>query len=277
MDPRCWAINPHGLRKNTQHLFLQLYYMSKLHEGLVLSKIDDTVTTQFKSNWVRDYDVVIGKNVEHLVKLNLLSRKMPNYQSVWLLNHQAHGSDRPSSEQILQGDTAQENQVDIASESVRDQATVNICSRYASSDASTDVSPPPSLSPPLWQTSEVFVSPPLSLIRFVDPKSPIRFVDPKINALNGLATIQAQLKNLGREIKKANESMYAAHVGYELCNRLHYTKRDNGNPSYQEQRQMIGVILSKFMAESVKRHKEHSCLIKEIRDPLDVAIRNQGA
>ena len=50
---------------------------------------------------------------------------------------------------------------------------VNICSHYASSDAS----PPPSLSPPVLQTSEV--SPPLPPIRFVDLKSPIRVVDPK--------------------------------------------------------------------------------------------------
>ncbi|GKC14440.1 hypothetical protein Tco_1011222, partial [Tanacetum coccineum] len=98
-----------------------LYYMSKLHEGLVLSKIDDSVTTQFKSNWERDYAVVTGKskplmdetwgilkeihknysaNRKSVVELNLLSRKMQNYQSVWLLNHQAHGSDRPSSEDI---------------------------------------------------------------------------------------------------------------------------------------------------------------------------------
>nr|GEY55506.1 hypothetical protein [Tanacetum cinerariifolium] len=105
MDPRCWAINPHGLRKIPNTFFLQLYYMSKLHEGLVLSKIDDTVTTQLKSNRERDYDVVIGKS-------------KPLIDETW-----GHGSDRPSSEQILQGDTALENQVDIASESVRDQAT----------------------------------------------------------------------------------------------------------------------------------------------------------
>ncbi|GJY01253.1 hypothetical protein Tco_0359405 [Tanacetum coccineum] len=35
--------------------------------------------------------------------------------------------------------------------------------------------------------------------------------------------------------------------------------------------------LSKFMAESAKRHEEHSSLIKEIRASTDVAIRNQGA
>nr|GEU63179.1 hypothetical protein [Tanacetum cinerariifolium] len=41
---------------------------------------------------------------------------------------------------------------------------------------------------------------------------------------NGLAAIQAQLNNLGREIKKLNEKVYAAQVGCELCKGPHYTK-----------------------------------------------------
>nr|GEU39440.1 reverse transcriptase domain-containing protein [Tanacetum cinerariifolium] len=41
---------------------------------------------------------------------------------------------------------------------------------------------------------------------------------------DGLAAIQAQLKNLGREIKKVNEKVYATLVGYELCKGPHYTK-----------------------------------------------------
>nr|GEV22066.1 hypothetical protein [Tanacetum cinerariifolium] len=39
-----------------------------------------------------------------------------------------------------------------------------------------------------------------------------------------LTAIQAQLNNLGREIKKVNEKVYAAQVGYELCKGPHYTK-----------------------------------------------------
>ncbi|GJU78576.1 hypothetical protein Tco_1275646 [Tanacetum coccineum] len=92
---------------------------------------------------------------------------------------------------------------------------------------------------------------------------------------DGLAAIQAQLNNLGREIKKVNERVYAAQVGCELCKGIHYTKdyplkeegktleeayytqfgvpfqqggqyraaslgfyqRNNANPSYQERRQ----------------------------------------
>ncbi|GKA57922.1 hypothetical protein Tco_0757110 [Tanacetum coccineum] len=57
---------------------------------------------------------------------------------------------------------------------------------------------------------------------------------------DGLAAIQAQLNNLGREIKKVNEKVYAAQVG-------------------------------------LKRHEENSNLIKEIRATTDAAIRNQGA
>ncbi|GJT61572.1 hypothetical protein Tco_1005105 [Tanacetum coccineum] len=39
-----------------------------------------------------------------------------------------------------------------------------------------------------------------------------------------LAAIQAQLNNLGREIKKVNEKVYPAQVGCELCKGPHYTK-----------------------------------------------------
>ncbi|GJS06341.1 reverse transcriptase domain-containing protein [Tanacetum coccineum] len=41
---------------------------------------------------------------------------------------------------------------------------------------------------------------------------------------DGLAALQAQLNNLGREIKKVNEKVYAAQVGCEQCKGPHYTK-----------------------------------------------------
>ncbi|GKC15954.1 DNA-directed DNA polymerase [Tanacetum coccineum] len=41
---------------------------------------------------------------------------------------------------------------------------------------------------------------------------------------DGLAAIQAQINNLGREIKKVNEQVYAAQVGCEQCKGPHYTK-----------------------------------------------------
>ncbi|GJU00721.1 hypothetical protein Tco_1111059 [Tanacetum coccineum] len=132
---------------------------------------------------------------------------------------------------------------------------------------------------------------------------------------NGLAVIQDQLKNLGREIKKVNEKVYAAQVGCEQCKGPHYTKdcpqkeegkileeayytqfgapyqpggqcratrpgfyqRNNGNSSYPARRDTMEESLSKFMAESAKKHEENSNIIKEIRASTNAAIRNQGA
>ncbi|GKA33044.1 retrovirus-related pol polyprotein from transposon TNT 1-94 [Tanacetum coccineum] len=131
---------------------------------------------------------------------------------------------------------------------------------------------------------------------------------------DGLAAIQAQLNNLGREIKKVNEKVYVAQVGCEQCKGPYYTKdfplkedgktleeayymqfggpfqgegyraatpgfyqRNNANPSYQERRQSMEETLSKFMSESAKRHEEKSNMIKEIRASTDVAVQNQRA
>ncbi|GKC59009.1 putative reverse transcriptase domain-containing protein [Tanacetum coccineum] len=130
----------------------------------------------------------------------------------------------------------------------------------------------------------------------------------------GLAVLQAQMNNLGREIKKVKEKVYVAQVGCEQCKGPHYTKdcplkeegkilkeayytqfggpfqgggyratapgfyqRDNANPSYQERRKSMEDTLSKFIGESAKRYEENSNLIKEIRALMDAAIRNQGA
>ncbi|GJT74343.1 retrovirus-related pol polyprotein from transposon TNT 1-94 [Tanacetum coccineum] len=43
-------------------------------------------------------------------------------------------------------------------------------------------------------------------------------------SFNRLAAIQAHLNNLGREIKKVNEKLYAAQVGCEQCKGPHYTR-----------------------------------------------------
>ncbi|GKE19124.1 hypothetical protein Tco_1426701 [Tanacetum coccineum] len=93
---------------------------------------------------------------------------------------------------------------------------------------------------------------------------------------DGLAAIQAQLNNLGREIKKVNENFYAAQGGYKAT-ALGFYQRNNVNPSYQERRQSMEDTLSKFMSKLAKRHEENSNLIKEIRASTDAAIRNQGA
>ncbi|GKC60570.1 hypothetical protein Tco_1088168, partial [Tanacetum coccineum] len=51
-----------------------------------------------------------------------------------------------------------------------------------------------------------------------------RGVIPSKTAADAKAAIQAQLNNLGREIKKVNEKVYASQVGCEQCKRPHYTK-----------------------------------------------------
>ncbi|GJQ97533.1 mitochondrial proton/calcium exchanger protein-like protein isoform X1 [Tanacetum coccineum] len=110
---------------------------------------------------------------------------------------------------------------------------------------------------------------------------------------DGLAAIQAQLNNLGREIKKVNEKVYTAQVGCEQCKGPHYTKdcplkeegktleeayyTNKAKPSYQERSQSMKDTLSKFMGESAKRHKENSNLIKEIRASTNAAISYQEA
>ncbi|GJR91573.1 hypothetical protein Tco_0215584 [Tanacetum coccineum] len=109
--------------------------------------------------------------------------------------------------------------------------------------------------------------------------------------------------------------MYAAQVGCELCKGLHYTKDcpqkeegktleeayytpfgapyqprgqyravglgfyqwNNGNSSYPDQRPNLEKSLTKFIAESAKRHEENSNIIKEMRASTDATIRNQGA
>ncbi|GJZ82988.1 hypothetical protein Tco_0648161 [Tanacetum coccineum] len=101
---------------------------------------------------------------------------------------------------------------------------------------------------------------------------------------DGLAVIQSQLNNLGREIKKVNKKVYAAQFGapyqpggqYRTAGPGFY-QRNNGNSSYPDRRPSLEESLTKFMAESAKRHEENSNIIKEIRASTDAAIRNQGA
>ncbi|GJU48128.1 hypothetical protein Tco_1217683 [Tanacetum coccineum] len=101
---------------------------------------------------------------------------------------------------------------------------------------------------------------------------------------DGLAAIQAQLNTLGREIKKANEKVYAAQfdTSYQPGGQYRavgpgFYQRNNGNSSYSDRRTSLEESLTKFMAESAKRHEENSNIIKEIRASTDAVIRNQGA
>ncbi|GJY09458.1 RNA-directed DNA polymerase, eukaryota [Tanacetum coccineum] len=96
--------------------------------------------------------------------------------------------------------------------------------------------------------------------------------------------IQAQLNNLRREINKVNKKVYAAQFGtpYQPAGQYRavgpgFYQHNNGNSSYLDRRHTLEESLTKFMAESAKRHEENSNIIKEIRASTDAAIRNQEA
>ncbi|GKC94967.1 hypothetical protein Tco_1160409, partial [Tanacetum coccineum] len=74
------------------------------------------------------------------------------------------------------------------------------------------------------------------------------------------------------------------HNGTSSRTRRHYRaagpgfyQRNNGNSSYPDRRTNLEESLTKFMAESAKRHEENSNIIKEIRASTNAAIRNQRA
>ncbi|GJU56445.1 hypothetical protein Tco_1230159 [Tanacetum coccineum] len=53
-----------------------------------------------------------------------------------------------------------------------------------------------------------------------------------------------------------------------------FYQRNNGNSSYLDRRPSLEESLTKFMAESAKRHEENLNIIKEIRASTNAAIRN---
>ncbi|GKB60183.1 hypothetical protein Tco_0916369 [Tanacetum coccineum] len=105
---------------------------------------------------------------------------------------------------------------------------------------------------------------------------------------DGLTAIQAQLNNLGREIKKVNEKVYAAQVGCEQCKGTYYTK---DCPLKEERKTLEEAYYTQFGAPfqgggyrviALGFHQRNNVnpstqLIKEIRASTDAAIRNQGA
>ncbi|GJV57361.1 hypothetical protein Tco_1458366 [Tanacetum coccineum] len=106
---------------------------------------------------------------------------------------------------------------------------------------------------------------------------------------DGLVAIQAQLNNLGREIKKVNEKIYVDQVGCEQCKGPYCTKYF---PLKEEGKTLEEAYYTQFgghfqgggykaatlgFYQKNNRHEENSILIKEIRASTDAAIRNQGA
>ncbi|GJY85342.1 hypothetical protein Tco_0499368 [Tanacetum coccineum] len=84
-------------------------------------------------------------------------------------------------------------------------------------------------------------------------------------------TSNGQLNNLGREIKKVNEKVYAAQFGapyqpggqYRAAGPGFY-QQNNVNSSYPDRRPSLEESLTNIMTESAKRHEENSNIIKEI-------------
>ncbi|GJS11448.1 hypothetical protein Tco_0368244 [Tanacetum coccineum] len=73
---------------------------------------------------------------------------------------------------------------------------------------------------------------------------------------DGLAAIQAQLNNLGREIKKVDEKVYAAQVGCEHCKGPHYTK---DCPLKEEGKTLEEAYYTQFSAPFLRRGIYSNC------------------
>nr|GEY58318.1 hypothetical protein [Tanacetum cinerariifolium] len=67
---------------------------------------------------------------------------------------------------------------------------------------------------------------------------------------DGLAAIQAQLNNIGREIKKVDEKVYAAQ-----SNNSEILPKEYYKPFVSRMETIDGRSLSKFMSKSAKRHE----------------------
>ncbi|GJW24142.1 hypothetical protein Tco_0037953 [Tanacetum coccineum] len=99
-----------------------------------------------------------------------------------------------------------------------------------------------------------------------------------------MAAIQAQLNNLGREIKKVNEKVYAAQVGCEQCKGPHYTKdcplKEEGKTIEEAYYMQFGRPFQgggyRATASGFYQWNNTNNLYQE-RTSTDAAIRNQGA
>ncbi|GJS17348.1 retrovirus-related pol polyprotein from transposon TNT 1-94 [Tanacetum coccineum] len=93
-------------------------------------------------------------------------------------------------------------------------------------------------------------------------------------------TKDCPLKEEGKTLKEAYYTQFGAPYqpgGQYRAAGPGFYQRNNINSSYPDRRQTLEESLTKFMAESAKRHEENSNIIKEIRASTDAAIRNQGA
>ncbi|GJZ89684.1 putative reverse transcriptase domain-containing protein [Tanacetum coccineum] len=101
---------------------------------------------------------------------------------------------------------------------------------------------------------------------------------------DGLAAMQAQLNNLGREIKKVNEKVYVAQVGCEQCKGPHYTKdcplKEEGKPSKKlTTLNLVHLFKEGDIEQQLRDSIKGTMQILRIKNEAstDAAIRNQGA
>ncbi|GKA84239.1 hypothetical protein Tco_0805834 [Tanacetum coccineum] len=88
------------------------------------------------------------------------------------------------------------------------------------------------------------------------------------------------LKEEGKTLEEAYYTQFGAPYqpgGQYRATGPEFYQRNNGNSSYPDRRPSLEESLTKFIAESAKRHEENSNIIKEIRASTDASIRNQGA
>ncbi|GJX61470.1 hypothetical protein Tco_0294370 [Tanacetum coccineum] len=85
------------------------------------------------------------------------------------------------------------------------------------------------------------------------------------------ADAKVAIQEMAEYSQKWHNGTSSQEGGYRAAT-LRFYQRNNLNPSYQERRQSMEDILSKFMSESAKRHEENLNLIKEIQASTDAAI-----
>ncbi|GJW14792.1 hypothetical protein Tco_0018925 [Tanacetum coccineum] len=91
----------------------------------------------------------------------------------------------------------------------------------------------------------------------------------------GLST-KGRMKNLRRNLLYTVRYTYQPGGQYRAAGPGFY-QRNNGNSLLTDRGPSLEESLTKFIAESAKRHEENSNIIKEIRVSTNAAIRNQGA
>ncbi|GJV39275.1 hypothetical protein Tco_1417715, partial [Tanacetum coccineum] len=96
---------------------------------------------------------------------------------------------------------------------------------------------------------------------------------------NGLAAIQAQLNNLGREIKKVNEKVYAAQVGSEQCKGPITPKIAHKKKKEKPQKKLTTRnLVNLFKEEDIKQHLQansHSiCRIGSSQYAVSTGLNN---